>query len=153
MDVEQALDGMTREQLVSLLYSILRRLPPVLQATTAPTDPGPDGKAADGCLVIDPTIDAWEHTGVYPQGFQPSPPTGCGYIENLHARPMPQFGGRTAAPVASGLLLQAHHVLPLVGRGNLAALCQSCITILLKLMVAAMRTIPGQPLLGHLHRM
>ena len=71
MDSEQALDGMTREQLISLLYSILRRLLPVSQATTASTDPGPAGKAVDGGLVIDPTIDAWEHTGVYPQGFQP----------------------------------------------------------------------------------
>ena len=60
---EQVLDGMTREQLISLLYSILRHLLLMPQTTTAPTDRAPAGQAADGGLVIDPTIDAWEHTG------------------------------------------------------------------------------------------
>ena len=89
---------MTREQLISLLYSILRRLLLMPQTTTAPTDPLPAGQAVDGGLVIDPTIDAWEHTGVYPQGFQPSTPRGCGSIDNLHTRPIPQFGGLTGTP-------------------------------------------------------
>ena len=91
---QQVLGGMTREQLISLLYSILRRLLLMPQTTTAPTDPVPAGQAVEGGLVIDPTIDAWEHTGVYPQGFQPSTPGGYGSIDNLHTRPIPQFGCR-----------------------------------------------------------
>ena len=95
---EQVLDGMTREQLISLLYSILRRLLLMPQTTTAPTVPTPASQAACGGLVIDPTIDASEHTGVYPQGFQPSTPGGYGSIDNLHTWPTPQFGGLLGTP-------------------------------------------------------
>ena len=95
---EQVLDGMTREQLISLLYSILRRLLLTPQTMAAPTDRAPAGQEADGGLVIDPTIDAWEHTGVYPQGFQPTTQRGYGSIDNLHTRPTPQFGGQLRTP-------------------------------------------------------
>ena len=89
---DQMLDGMTREQLISLLYSILRRLLLLPQTLAAPTDSAPRAQEADGGLVIDPTIDAWEHTGVYPQGFQPTAQGDSGSIDNLHIRPTPQFG-------------------------------------------------------------
>ena len=95
---EQVLDGMTREQLISLLCSILRRLLLTPQTMAAPTDRAPDGHEANGGLVIDPTIDAWEHTGVYPQGFQPTTQGGHGSIDNLHIRPTPQFGGLLGTP-------------------------------------------------------
>ena len=95
---EQVLDGMTREQLISLLYSILRRLLLTPQTMAAPTDRAPAGQEAGGGLVIDPTIDAWEHTGVYPQGFQPTTQGGYGSIDNLHIRPTPQFGGQLRTP-------------------------------------------------------
>ena len=84
---EQMLDGMTREQLVSLLYSILRRLLLMPQTLAAPTDSAPRAQEADKGLVIDPTIDAWEHTGVYPQGFQPAQGDSES-IDNLHIRPI-----------------------------------------------------------------
>ena len=93
---DQMLDGMTREQLISLLYSILRRLlfPP--QPFTAPADSAPGvqeaSSSSEGGLVIDPTIDAWEHTGIYPQGFQPAAQSNSGTIDNLQLRPTPQFG-------------------------------------------------------------
>ena len=93
---DQMLDGMTREQLVSLLYSILRRLLFPLQPLTAPADSAPCAQEAssssEGGLVIDPTIDAWEHTGIYPQGFQPAAQSNSGTIANLQLRPTPQFG-------------------------------------------------------------
>ena len=95
---EQVLDGMTREQLINLLYSILRRLLLTPQTMAAPTDRAPAGQEPNRGLVIDPTIDAWEHTGVYPQGFQPTTQGGYGSIDNLHIRPTPQFGGQLRTP-------------------------------------------------------
>ena len=55
---------MTREQLISLLYSILRRLLLMPQTLAAPTDGVPRG-----------------------QGFQPTAQGDSGSIDNLHIRP------------------------------------------------------------------
>ena len=106
---EQMLDGMTREQLVSLLYSILRRLLLMPQPLAAPTDSTPCAQEADGGLVIDPTIDAWEHTGTYPQGFQPAAQGDSGTIDNLHTRPTPQFG-IVPGPAGANSLAPVHMV-------------------------------------------
>ena len=110
---DQMLDGMTREQLVSLLYSILRRLLFPLQPLTAPTDSAPCAQEAssssEGGLVIDPTIDAWEHTGIYPQGFQPAAQSNSGTIDNLQLRPTPQFG-MVPGPTGMGSLAPVHMV-------------------------------------------
>ena len=118
---DQMLDGMTREQLVSLLYSILRRLLFPLQPLTAPTDSAPCAQEAssssEGGPVIDPTIDAWEHTGIYPQGFQPAAQSNSGTIDNLQLRPTPQFGmvpgptGRFTCPSSHGLCGPTLHCL------------------------------------------
>ena len=67
--MENMLDQLSREQLVSLLYDILRRLlsPNTPHSATNSSDlhvPRPGGQ-----FVFDPTIDAWEHTGIYPQGY------------------------------------------------------------------------------------
>ena len=92
MNAEQALDGMTREQLISLLDSILRRLFAPTQTGHPTGAPRPAETEVEGQLVIDPTIDASKHTGFFPQGFHPSPPRGGGCLENVQTRPMPQFG-------------------------------------------------------------
>ena len=110
---DQMLDGMTREQLISLLYSILRRLlfPP--QPLTAPAESAPGvqeaSSSSEGGLVIDPTIDAWEHTGIYPQGFQPAAQCNSGTIDNLQLRPTPQFG-MVPGPTGMGSLAPGHMI-------------------------------------------
>ena len=127
---DQMLDGMTREQLVSLLYSILRRLLFPQQPLAALTDSAPCAQEAEGGLVIDPTIDAWEHTGIYPQGFQPAAQSDSGTIDNLQLRPTPQFG-MVPGPTGVGSLapqftwsLRAHLALPSVARGNQGMRCR-----------------------------
>ena len=98
-NIQSVVNSMRRMQVNGfLLYSILRRLLLTPQTMAAPTDRAPAGQEADGGLVIDPTIDAWEHTGVYPQGFQPTTQGGYGSIDNLHIRPTPQFGGQLRTP-------------------------------------------------------
>ena len=64
------LDTLSGEQLASLLYQILSRLLPPSQGHQAElTARDSNRPAATGQLVVDPTIDAWEHTGIYPQGY------------------------------------------------------------------------------------
>ena len=86
MDTDQVLNQMSREQLVSLLYEILRRL----LAPAQPTHPADVSchvmPKQDEQLVIDPTIDAWEHTGIYPQGYNPPPTREGGRAEDEHTR-------------------------------------------------------------------
>ena len=60
------LNQMTREQLVSLLCEILRRLLAPTQPTHSAVVSCPAIPIQDGQLVVDPTIDAWEHIGIYP---------------------------------------------------------------------------------------
>ncbi len=92
------LDSLSREQLVSLLYQILNRLlspsqmsqaERTVQASSIPT--------GEGRLVVDPTIDAWEHTGVYPQGFASLIPGASTPPGRGHAGFFPQFGSPVPA--------------------------------------------------------
>ena len=86
------LDQMSREQLVSLLYEILRRLlAPVLQGQSANIS-GPHVLRQERQLVIDPTIDAWEHSGIYPQGFTAVSTWEGGLPSDSPRSAVPQFG-------------------------------------------------------------
>ena len=90
--MENMLDQLTREQLVSLRYDILRRLlsPNPLQSATSSSDvqvPRPDGQ-----FVFDPTIDAWEHTGIYPQGYAAVSTGNVPSSAGPAASVAPQFG-------------------------------------------------------------
>ena len=69
MENNHVLDQTSREQLVSLLYDILRRLfPPNINCPAANISDS-HAPRQEGQLVFDPTIDAWEHKGIYPQGY------------------------------------------------------------------------------------
>ena len=74
-------------------YEILRRL----LAPTQPTHPADVSCLAipmqDGQLVIDPTIDAWEHSGIYPQGYNPSPTREGGRPEDVQSPWYLSLGG------------------------------------------------------------
>ena len=92
MDANQVLNQMTREQLVSLLYEILRRLLSTPQPTHSADVSDPYLPRQEGQLVIDPTIDAWEHSGIYPQGHNPPRTREGGHPGNAQSLLMPQFG-------------------------------------------------------------
>ncbi len=141
---EQVLDGMTREQLISLLYSTLRRLLVMPQTATAPTDPIAGGQAVDGGLIIDPTIDAW-------QDFNLPLREVVGPLTISRRDQYPSLGvWRGSLGPTHILQMKARHALPSVGRGNQAILCRSCPLLLLEVRVVEMRMIPGLPQLNHL---
>ena len=105
------LDQMSREQLVSLLYDILRRLFPPNITCPAANISDSHAPRQEGQLVFDPTIDAWEHTGIYPQGYTAvSAGTGCSPTDPS-ASAVPQFGrpgldatATSAAPLGGAIL-------------------------------------------------
>ena len=107
MDANQVLNQLSREQLVSLLYEILRRLLSPGQPPYPADAPCHATPKQDGQLVIDPTIDAWEHTGIYPQGYNPPSTREFGRSEDARSSSVPRFGGPTwdmgAMPVSAAV--------------------------------------------------
>ena len=94
------LDHLSREQLVGLLYEILRRLLAPVQTTCTNEVPRHEGSKQDGQLIVDPTIDAWEHTGIYPQGYTPPQIQTPHRSEDTQASMAPQFGRPSVNPLA-----------------------------------------------------
>ena len=131
---DQMLDGMTREQLVSLLYSILRRLLFTPQPLAAPTDSTPCAQEAEGGLVIDPTIDAWEHTGIYRKASNQLPKvtreplTIFNYGLHLSLEWCQDLQGQVHLPQFTWSL-RAHLALPSVARGNQGMRCRRCLRL------------------------
>ena len=100
MDANQVLDRMSREQLVSLLYEILRRLLASAHPTSPAEVPCHETSNQNGQLIVDPTIDAWEHTGIYPQGFTPPQMREAGRPEGTQESLAPHFGRPSLEPAA-----------------------------------------------------
>ncbi len=55
-------------------------------------------------LIVDPTIDAREHTGIYPQGFTPPLQRERQCSRDTQANLAPQFGRAIAGPPLQPLL-------------------------------------------------
>ena len=93
-----ALDHLSREQLVSLLYEILRRLLGAAQPTCPEEEPSHSSSSQEAWLVVDPTIDASNHTGFYPQGY--NPPQDKGSWSPCRHSLVPQFGNSSMGACA-----------------------------------------------------
>ena len=97
MEVNSFLDTLPREQLARLLYEILSRLLAPAQTSVPRTGHHINGPSEDARLVVDPTTDAWEHTGIYLQGYAPSFSKGC-LAGGLQANAIPHFGSASDVP-------------------------------------------------------
>ena len=80
-----------------ILYEILRRLLVPAQSTCPEEEPSQARSSQEGRLVFDPTIDAWEHTGFYPQGYNPPQIRDASHLAGTVAPPVPQFGNSSVS--------------------------------------------------------
>ena len=75
-----------------LLYEVVRRLLTPVPTASAADERRHEPSSQDSQLIVDPTIDAWEHTGIYPQGYTPPQNQAPQLSETTQVSPAPQFG-------------------------------------------------------------